>query len=418
MQNEIKFEPYQNRLPDSEVIHFFQSFLEREYEVTLASVCDEIDADGFIKEVEKLDAFYREGLKSGVRRFRQPGDSDFEAQKSNFQIKACRTCFLLRSYEHKEYGTVYRFYTGTDRAKGKSYYHSYYIAKLGEKYRIISVYLINEKHNGWERRQGVNWGKETIAFTGVWRIVEPNNATDLEDYRSDWGIDNKEPILVKREEGNNSKADTDTHNMVSNLNADKSNNDANDSKLVEDARSNSILRRVLPLLEGRFYTNGFIRNNKVTEAEALPEEQGKKALKFADLLSEILNADGCSALNSEGDSDYLPFVYCGEILLDGLPDFAAKDEVPEGAKVVYDTVEERQNCFWYDEIEEDILESFEQGEESHSYQAYVEVDKLMRENLKDLVEFQIVKGTEFPYVIGGTFAPGIFVGVVTAIVRT
>lgn len=418
MLNEVMLKPYQNVLPDPEAIHFFQSFLEKEYEVTLATVRDEIDADGFIKEVEKLDAFYREDLKSGVRRFRQPGDSDFEAQKSNIQIKACRTCFLLRSYEHKEYGTVYRFYTGTDRATGKAYYGSHYIAKLGEKYRIISVYLINEKHNGWERIQGVNWRKETIAFTGVWRIVEPNNSTDLEDYRSDWGFDNKELILVKREEGNNRKINTDTQNIVSNLNADKSNNDADDSKLVEDFRANSILSRVLPLLEGRFYTNGFIRNNKVSEAEVLPEEQGKKALKFSDLLCEILNADGCGALNSEGDCGYLPFVYCGEILLDGLPDFAAKDEVPEGAKVVYDTVEERRNCFWFDEIEEDILESFEQGKESHSYQAYVEADTLMRENLKDLVEFQILKGTEFPYVIGGTFAPRIFAGVVTAIVRT
>ncbi len=418
MLKEIKFEPYQNILPDLEAIRFFQGFLDREYEVTLASLRDDIDAEGFIKEVEKLDGFYREGLKSGVLRFRQPGAPGFEEQKETIKIKACRTCFLVRSYEHKDYGTVYRFYTGTDRTTGKVYFNSYYVAKLEEGYRIISVYFINQRHNGWERRQGVNFEKEAPIFTGVWRVVEPDNGIDLEDYKSERGIDYKDPMSVKSEEEKNRNKYSDTRNKDSYLKIDKSINNSMSLKLVEDVRTNSILSRVLPLLEGRFYTNGFLRNNKVSEAEVLPGEQEKKALKFADLLSDILNADGCSALNSEGDCGYLPFVYCGEILLDGLPDFAAKDEVPEGAKVVYDTVEERRNCFWFDEIEEDIIETFEQGTEDPAYQAYMEVDKLLRENLKDLVEFQIEKGTEFPYVIGGTFAPGIFAGVVTVIVRT
>lgn len=418
MLKKVELKPYQNSLPNLEAISFFEKFLEKEYEVTLASVSDEIDAERFMNEVKELDSYYREGLKSGVLRIRQPGDFNFEEKKLELQIKACRTCFLLRSYQHKEYGIVYRFYTGTDRTKGKTYYHSYYVAKLGEKYQIIAVYLINERHNGWERRQGVNWEKETIEFTGVWRIVEPYNDTDLEDYRSEQGIDHKEPILVKREEGNNRKFDADTQNMFSTLNADMLNNDANDSILVEDVRSNSILSCVLPLLGGRFYTNGFIRNIMGSLEGILPEEQGGKALKFADLLSEILNADGCGALNSVEDFGYFPFVYYGEILLDGLPDFAAKDDVPNGAKVIYDTVEERRICFWYDEMEEDVLECFEGGKENHSYQAYLEVDKLMRENLTDLVEFQVEKGIEFPYVIGGTFAPKIFVGVITKIVRT
>jgi hypothetical protein len=123
-------------------------------------------------------------------------------------------------------------------------------------------------------------------------------------------------------------------------------------------------------------------------------------------------------LDSEGDTGYLPFVYCGEILLDGLPDFAANDEVPPGAKVVYDTVEERRNIFWFDEVEQEVLEMFEQGEQDPAYRTYVEADAQIRNNLTELVEFRIEKGTEFPYVIGGTFSSGIFVGVITTIVHT
>jgi hypothetical protein len=415
MLKEVKFKPYQNALPDPEAIRFFQSFIDKEYEITLASVCSEIDAKGFMKRVEELERFYSEGLKSGILRFRQPNDPDFEEQKNTILINACRTCFIIRSYKHKEYGMVYRFYTGTDRIKGKVYFNSYYIAKLEAGYRIISVFLINERHTGWERRQGANLMREGLVFTGVWRIVEPNNPMDIEDFKSEGGLDNKGQGFVKSEE--ETKADAVIEQEDCKI-IDNRKENIPSSNPMENVRANAILARILPLLGGRFYSYGFIRNEKSLRINEITDKKLIKAVEFATHLCEILNEQGCSALSSEGDCIYLPFVYSGEILLDGLPDFAAKDDVPDGAKVIYDTVEERRICFWYDELEEDIIENFELGEEEPAYKAYVKVDTLMRENLTDLVEFQIEKGTEFPYVIGGTFAPRIFAGVVTAVVRT
>jgi hypothetical protein len=405
---EYPYEPYQGNLPDLDIVKFFEDYINKEFSVALAAVSEEVDAEGFRQEVAKLDQYYSEGLHSGIKRFRQPKEPGFEEQKEMIHIKAPRTCFLIRGYQHDKFGRVYRFYTGTDRKKGKVYFHCYYIGKAEDRFQIMSVYMINERHTGWERKQGVNWAKENIIFEGVWRFEEPNHVTDQEDYYSERGIDDLGGSTL---EGINLDR-SDEHKATGQLSA------PSELIILEDIRANAILRQVLPLLDGKFYVNGFIRNRKTDRLGVCSEENLQNALSFTRQLAELLETGGCTSLGSEGDTIYLPFVYCGDILLDGLPDFAANDDVPRGAKVIYDTIEDRKNCFWYDELEEDILENFAQGEQDSSFIAYVKADALMRKNLTELVEFHIEQGIEFPYVIGGTFAQGIFAGVVTSIVRT
>ncbi|WP_438448567.1 hypothetical protein [Gorillibacterium sp. sgz5001074] len=412
MVNNWIMEPWNGMLPEPEAVEFIQSFLQTQYRVTMAKAREDLDQAAFEGEVRQLDGFYREGLKSGFVRGKQPGDDGFAEFAEQFHIKAERTCFLIRAYEHAKLGRVYRFYTGTDRKKGKQYYLSYYCANLGDGFRIVGEYLINSAHTAWERQQGEKWADGAFAFTAVWRFHEPENEKDKEDYISDAGRDlkaNKTPLPMTVSPKRNSEPETkEMADFIRRF-----------GPIQEDARAQSILQSEgLELLGGSIYTSGFFRNGHSPADTGLPWAQLAEATGFAVELAGILQAGGCTAPDSEGDSPYVPFVYCGEMLLDGLPDFAAKDDVPAGASVVYDTVEERACMFWPDELEEEIREMLDQGDNLQSGQAYRDADHLMRRKLTRTVVFQIERGVNIPWVIGGTFCPGIFAGVVTLCIRT
>lgn len=412
MANEWIMEPWNGMLPEPEATEFIQSFLQIQYRVTRAKAREDLDQAAFEGEVRQLDEFYREGLKSGVIRGKQPGDNGFAEFAEQFQNKAERTCFLIRAYEHAKLGRVYRFYTGTDRKKGKQYFLSYFCANPGNGFRIVGEYLINNAHTAWERQQGEKWADGAFAFTAVWRLEEPANEKDKEDYFSDAGSDLKGVIpprpLAVPPSVSGEPVTKEMADFIRQFGA-----------IREDERTHSILQREgLELLGGNFYTNGFFRSGNNPVSSDLPWANLTEAIGFAEELAGILQAGGCTALDSEGDSSYVPFVYCGEMLLDGLPDFAARDEVPLGAKVVYDTLELRSCMFWPDELDEEIREMLDHGNNSLSNAAYQAADRLMRRKLTDAVVFQIERGPQFPWVVGGTYCPGIFAGVATLCIRT
>lgn len=385
---------------EKEALEFLQNFLETEYKITLAKAREDLNQEGFNKEVEKLDAFYMKGLKSGVIRSRNPGDEDFSLHVEEIKFKAMRKIFLIRTYKHTDYEMVYRAYVSTDREKGERYFYSYYFAKVEEDYKIIAQYIINDARTGWDWKQGMKFKINTLEFLGVSRFIEPNQAKDCEDYKSEAGADYE--TLIKDE------FNTNINESAENLKLMESFRD------MEDTEINNSLASSLSLLKGRFYTNGFYREGSNPKAHKPQEKDLKKAIEFSKDIVKILRNSECTALDSEGDKGYYPFVYCGEMLLDGLPDFAAKDDVPKGAIVEYDTLGERSCIFWYDEFEEDYEEELDQ----ETLEAFKSASDKMKSSLKDLVEFAVVYGIEYPVVIGGTFSSGIFAGIVTTRVHT
>ena len=411
MKNDFNFEPYNGLLPEPEAVDFIQYFLETQYQVTMAKAREDLNQEGFAKEVSRLDGLYREGLKSGVVRGKQPGDKGFADFTAQFQIKAQRTCFLIRVYEHAELGRVYRFYAGTDRVKGTQYFVCYYCAEIEDRFQILAECQINSAHTVWEWSQGKKWTEGALRFTAVWRLSEPVHETDQKDYKSDMGLDAKgtmEPRPVKLPSLENSIVTEDKAAFIRQF-----------GSIKEDTKANAVLgSEGLLLLGGCFYTSGFFRDGKAPDATELPWKKLTDAVEFANGLEKLLQSGDCTALDSEGDSPYVPFVYLGEMLLDGLPDFAARDEVPQGAKIFYDTADERACIFWPDELEEDIRETLDTGDGIPSLQAYLEADQRMRAVLTNRVTFQIERSTQTPCVLGGTFCPGIFAGVVTLCIRT
>ncbi|MDF2883534.1 MAG: hypothetical protein K0R54_4091 [Clostridiaceae bacterium] len=385
---------------EKEALEFLQNFLETEYKITLAKAREDLNQDGFNKEVEKLDVFYMKGLKSGVIRPYNTGTENFSIFAEEVKIKAIRKIFLIRVYKHTDYEIVYRAYVSTDREKGNSYFFSYYFAKVEDSFKIISQYLINDARIGWEWKQGIKFKINTLEFLGVNRFIEPNQAKDCEDYKSEAGSDYE--ILIKEE------LDKSLDERSEKLKFMESFRD------MEDTKINNSLASCLCLLKGRFYTNGFFREGSNPKAAKLKEKDLKEAIVFSKDIVKILRNGECTSLDSEGDKGYYPFVYCGEMLLDGLPDFAAKDDVPKGAIVEYDTLGERFCIFWYDEFEEDYEEDLVQ----ETLEAFKSASDKMKSYLKDLVEFSVVHGTEYPVVIGGTFSSGIFAGIVTTRVHT
>ena len=385
---------------DKEAVEFLQNFLETEYKITLAKAREDLDKEGFNKEVEKLDVFYMKGLKSGVIRSRNPGDENFSFLAEEVKINAMRKIFLIRAYKHINYEIVYRAHVSTDREKGKSYFHSYYFAKVEEDYKIIAQYIINDARTGWEWKQGIKFKINTLEFLGVDRFIEPNQAKDCEDYKSEAGADYE--TFIK-----------DEFNIHKNESSEKLKY-MESFRDMEDTEINNSLASSLSLLKGRFYTNGFYREGSNPKAHKPQEKDLKEAIEFSKEIVKILRNSECTALDSEGDKGYYPFVYCGEMLLDGLPDFAAKDDVPKGAMVEYDTLGERSCIFWYDEFEEDYEEELVQ----ETLEAFKSASDKMKYSLKDLVEFTVAYGTEHPVVIGGTYNSGIFAGIVTTRVHT
>lgn len=385
---------------EKEALEFFWNFLETEYKITLAKAREDLNQEGFNKEVEKLDAFYMKGLKSGVIRPCNPGDEGFSVFADEVKIKAIRKIFHIRAYKHANYEIVYRAYVSTDREKGNRYFFSYYFAKVEDSFKIISQYIINDARTGWEWKQGIKFKINTLEFLGVDRFIEPNQAKDCEDYKSEAGSDYE--ILIKEE------LDKSLDERSEKLKFMESFRD------MEDTKINNSLASCLFLLKGRFYTNGFFREGSNPKAAKLKEKDLKEAIDFSKDIVKILRNGECTSLDSEGDKGYYPFVYCGEMLLDGLPDFAAKDDVPKGAIVEYDALGERSCIFWYDEFEDDYEEDLVQ----ETLEAFKSASDKMKSYLKDLVEFSVVYGTEYPVVIGGTFSSGIFAGIVTTRVHT
>jgi hypothetical protein len=385
---------------EKEALEFLQNLLETEYKITLAKAREDLNQDGFNKEVEKLDVYYMKGLKSGVIRPCNPGDEGFSVFAVEVKIKARRKIFLIRAYKHTNYEIVYRAYVSTDREKGNRYFFSYYFAKVEDSFKIISQYIINDARTGWEWKQGIKFKFNTLEFLGVDRFIDPNQAKDCEDYKSEAGADYE--ILIKDELDISIDASAEKLKFMESF------------RDMEDIEINNSLASSLSLLKGRFYTNGFFREGSNPKADKLQGKDLKEAMEFSKDIVKILRSGECTALDSEGDKGYYPFVYCGEMFLDGLPDFAAKDDVPKGAIVEYETLGERSCIFWYDEFEEDYEEDLAQ----ETLEAFKSASDKMKFYLKDLVEFSIVYGTEYPVVIGGTFSSEIFAGIVTTRVHT
>jgi hypothetical protein len=414
---------------EKEALEFIQSFLDTEYKVTLAKGREDLDKDGFKQEVQKLDAFYKEGLKSGVIRPRNPGDENFSSLAEEVKINTVRKVFLIRAYKNADYGIVYRAYAGTDREKGNRYFYSYYFSKIESDYKIIAQYVINESHTAWEWKQGIKFKNDSFEFLEVNRFIEPNAAKDSEDYFSEAGIDYVSSINNKSElkgnltnrDINESKEKQKTMEIHEDMEEAEINNSLS-SRLGQGGMTSRDAWRAmeqgemtsLNLLKGRFYTNGFFREGSNPKAVDLPGKELKDAIAFSKDIVKILRNGECTALESEGDKTYFPFVYCGEMLLDGLPDFAAKDDVPKGAVVEYDQLDERSCIFWYD----DFAEEYEEDLAPESLEAFQLASNKMKASLEDLVEFAVKYGIEYPVIIGGTFCSGIFAGVITTRVRT
>ncbi|MDJ1492956.1 tetratricopeptide repeat protein [Cytophagaceae bacterium DM2B3-1] len=183
---------------DEDAIQFMNAFLEAEYQLTLAQIQEDLDAEGFKQKVKDLDSHYFSGnVASGILRFKQPGTPGFEDIKSQIQINAPRRLFLVRVHQHDSLGLVYRFYTGTNRKTGISYFYSYYVTRVDQTFKIVARYICSDASTGWEWHAGLRLAKDVLTFLRVYRLHEPHQKNTA-DYTSEAGTDYKQEVMLDK----------------------------------------------------------------------------------------------------------------------------------------------------------------------------------------------------------------------------
>lgn len=171
----------------------------------------------------------------------------------------------------------------------------------------------------------------------------------------------------------------------------------------------------LRIIGGRFYTHGFFPDGSDPYRTDLPWAAMKEAAEFLDRVVGILNDGDCRSLGSAGDRRYYPFL-CIDEQMAYIPGFLTQIESRMPGFVSKSLSLTKRSClFWSKGREPELKEYLE----PKTIRAFKQASKLMKENLKNRIEFAVVQAPErmeLPVFIGGQFAPGIFAGLFTTAV--
>ncbi|MDJ1471056.1 hypothetical protein [Xanthocytophaga flava] len=399
-----------------EAIAFINEFIANEYAAWQAYYLEQ-DDELFEEVRDKVDRMYGADLMTEVN-YRSIYESWFtEGEAKLAQVKP-RILFQIKEYEHTDYGSLFRCYVSSYSNWSDSYSASFYIAKREnfrtkeKEWRIVSKY--NNDVGNWQWRGGIR--VEPLGkLLSVRQFQPPADPVDLADYEAALNsvvapTETKTaptPVSLDREKGENPQRDAFVETFG-----------AIEEKVLWGKQYAGTPSQdpnwsiFLTLLGGKFYTSGFFRQGADPLSDTLPWPALGEAIRFTQELAQLLTEAGCTALNSEGDMAYFPFVYCGE-MIDGLPDFIALGQFLEGAKLRMKRIQKRNCIFWDQQADEEYKEYLS----PQTFEAFEQVSQKMKATLKSLVEISLVYEPAFPVVMGGTFQPGIFAGLVTLMIR-
>lgn len=169
-------------------VMFIRAFLEAEYQVYLTHAT-EPDNTVFQARVEEyLNFFAFKVSRSEVFLFRPATiDTDwFEENQDRAEEIEPRKLFLIRTYQHPEFGVIHRCYVGDEYEGNCDYAACFCIGEHANEVKIISRHLMNWVHTGWDWTGGKRM-KDFGQLINVLRFQVPEHAKDLADYESETG---------------------------------------------------------------------------------------------------------------------------------------------------------------------------------------------------------------------------------------
>lgn len=426
-----------------EAIAFIQNFIEQEYLAFKASY-EERDEDIYEDQRELVDLMYGGGLRTNVNRDLNTSEEWFAEAPRHLAALKRRTLFQVKQYAHPNYGSVYACYVsspigwlrqkdGVETAEwSDSYDWVLYVAKIvNRRTGQPNFKIITQQNTGSGRSLG-NPLEPLGALQAVKQFQPPADPQDLAEYEAtskaadELASGGSIPAVEPAKE----VAKTETEAVAAPKCQDLSSMPLAKARFIErfgDIAEVVLWQRnflgvveedpayvmCLKLLGGRFYTSGFFPDGKDPAANSLPWQDLGDAMVFAQNLVSILRDGGCTALESEGDRTYYPLV-CYDDKLAYVPScFTTLEHTVQGK--IKSAMLTKYNCpFWPNQRNDYYKEYLE----PKAYKAYRAAGKLMKETLKGRATLAIVQSPEFPVVIGGTFRPGVFAGVITTKVYT
>jgi len=185
---------------------FMRAFIAADHAARRAVYCAPSEEE-FDEKVRALDAFLDEG--QGAMEFPyawdfvDPSDQSDGAATGRRMLAATRprTLFLIRHYDHREFGALARCYVDSGMAwPGTRYMESLFVAATTEGPRIVAVWRVCVTcrgsgrlgddacstcgGTGWEPAGGATLG-ELGRITEVERFEAPTDPTSRADYEKD-----------------------------------------------------------------------------------------------------------------------------------------------------------------------------------------------------------------------------------------
>ena len=424
-----------------EAIAFMQSFIEQEYLAFKASY-EERDEDVYEDQRELVDRMYGAGLSTIVNRDIQPDETWFAEASRHLAVLKRRTLFQVKKYDHPAYSSVFACYVsspigwlrqkdGVETAEwSDSYDWVLYIAKVMNRRTGQPNYkIITQQNTGSGRFLGSPL-EPLGALQAVKQFQPPFDPQDLAEYEATGKAAAELTNGAPTPSAEAAKEAARTEPVAEPKRQDFNSMPPDKAQFIErfgDITEVVLWQRsllgvveedpayamCLKLLGGRFYTSGFFPDGKDPAADSLPWQDLEDAMAFAQNLVSILRDGGCTALESEGDRTYYPLV-CYDDKLAYVPScFTTLEHTLQGK--IKSALLTKYNCpFWPNQKNDYYKEYLE----PKAYKAFRTAGKLMKDTLKGRGTLAIVQPPEFPVVIGGTFRPGIFAGVVTTRVWT
>lgn len=185
---------------------FMKAFIAADHEARRAVYCAHSQAE-FDEKVRALDAFFDQSQGAmgfhDAWDFADPSDQSDSAATGRKMLAATRprTLFLIRHYDHREFGALARCYVDPGMARRRTrYLENLFVATTPKGLRIVAVWRVclaclgsgrlggeacsTCGGTGWEPAGGAPLA-ELGRVTKVERFEAPTDPTSLADYQKD-----------------------------------------------------------------------------------------------------------------------------------------------------------------------------------------------------------------------------------------
>ncbi len=424
-----------------EAIEFIQDFIRKEYAAYQACYLER-ERKVFKEAQRAVGLMYAGDLRTQVQRGIEPEEEWFtEGEKKIQEIKE-RLLFQIREYEHQEYGSLWGCYVSDphgwtsirDGIESPPYWSDSYSCILYVAYITSPVtseknlYIIAEYNFTSKKYIYGSLLLEPLGNTvAILQFQPPKDEESRVEYEKDSRLAVQLSASVKKLQESKKGPEevekkpekvAESHTPSAQLSFKASSPGQEEFIRIFGALEEKILweaedyRICLKLLGGRFYTHGFFPDGSDPYRANLPWEDIIAATKFLNEVTDILKEGGCTSLGSAGDRRYYPFL-CRDEKLAYLPSFVNKISTNLPGTDFKSYMRTERSCIFWGKGEEAMLKEYL---DAKTIKAFKQAGKMLKEKLKGRGELDIVQtpySIEYPLILGGTFATGLFAGVFT-----